>query len=377
MACEALGAMRSLSGALRFGHPEGAARPARGGRGRRAGLARLVRPRGEQRPAPQRADRHPGSARGAGPHRSRPGHPPVLRPGQAGQNQADPAALCARGGVPEPGGPPAPGRGFRGTGPRSGQSGRGRAPRARCRRTLSPGTGTGAEPDDRVLAGGPARHSPRCPHAGVRRSTGRSLAAGDLWPVCARITGIPGPPGTSGSALAAPVPAGDAPGRTRLGATGPRQPSTTATHAARRSGAPWLRQLTRSSCSASPDRHRPGIPAPRGRFRSGIPAPRGRFRPGVSAPSGRLRPGVPAPSGRLRPGIPAPSGRLRPGIPASPDCRRPGRRSGSRWSARLAHPATRPGLRIPRGRPFSPVRPGPRNRSAARTTVAWRPPAPA
>jgi hypothetical protein len=278
--------MRSLSGALRFGHPEGAARPARGGRGRRAGLARLVRPRGEQRPAPQRADRHPGSARGAGPHRGRPGHHPVLRPGQAGQNQADPAALCARGGAAEPGGPPAPGRGFRGTGPRSGQSGRGRAPGARCRRTLSPGTGTGAEPDDRVLAWGPARHSPRCLHAGVWRSTGRSLAAGDLWPVCAGTTGIPGPPGTSGSAPAAPVPAGDAPGRTRLGATGPRQPSTTATHAARRSCAPWLRQLTRSSCSASPDRHRPGVPAARGRFRPGVPAAYSRLGTGVSAPSG-------------------------------------------------------------------------------------------
>ena len=211
------------------------------------------------------------------------------------------------------------------------------------------------------------------------------MAAG---PVRVGTTGIPASPGRGGSAPEAPVPAGDVPGRTWLGATGPWQPSATATHAARRAGTPRLRQLTRSSCSAPRGRFRPGVLAASGRFRPdvsascgrlgpGIPASCSRFGRGVPAASGRFGPGVPAASGRLGPGVPAASGRLGPGVPASLDCGRPGRRSGSRWSARPAHSATRPGLRIPRGRPFSPVRRGPRNRSAARITVGRWPPAPA
>jgi len=256
--------MRSLSGALRFGHPESAARPARGGRGRSAGPARRVQRGCEHhaapgQQAPQRAYRHPGPALGSGPHRGRPGHPPPLRPRQARQV---PAALSACGEAPEPGGPPAPGRGLRRARPRAGPGrrarGRGRAPRTRRWRTLSPGPGTGAEPDDGVLAGRPARHAPRCPRAGVYGSTGESLAAGNPGPLCAGTRGIPGLPRPSGSAPAAPLPAGDAPGRTRLGAVGPGQPPTTvtnatATHAARRADAPRPRELTR-----------PGVPAPCG-----------------------------------------------------------------------------------------------------------------
>ena len=255
--------MRSLSGALRFGHPEGAARPTLGGRGRSAGPARRVQRGCEHheapgQQAPQRAYRHPGPARGSGPHRGRPGHPPGLRPRQARQSQVVKAALGACGEVPEPGGPPAPARGFRGARPRAAPSrrapGRCRAPRARCWRTLSPGTRTGAEPDHRVLAPRPARHSPRRPRAGVCGSTRRSLAAGDLGPVCAGIIWIPGCPRTGGSALAAPLPARDAPRGTGLGATGPGRSAGTATHAARRAGAPRLRRLSRSGCSASPAR---------------------------------------------------------------------------------------------------------------------------
>jgi len=137
--------MRSLSGALRFGHPEGAARPARGGRGRSADLARLVRRGCQQRPASHRASRHPRPARGSGPHRGRPGHPPAVCPRQP---WLVPAALCARGDVPEPRGPPAPGGGLRWARPGAGPSRYvgecGRAPRARGRRTLSPGTRTSA-----------------------------------------------------------------------------------------------------------------------------------------------------------------------------------------------------------------------------------------
>jgi len=263
MACGAIVAMRSLSGALRFGHPEGAARPDRGGRGLGDGPGRRVR-RGCQHheasghQAPQRADRHPGPARGSGAHRGRLGPPPGVRPRQGGRVQAAAAAFRARGHAPERGGPPATGRGFRGARPRAAPSrrapGRCRAPRARCWRTLSPGTRTGAEPDHRVLAPRPARHSPRRPRAGVCGSTRRSLAAGDLGPVCAGIIWIPGCPRTGGSALAAPLPARDAPRGTGLGATGPGRSAGTATHAARRAGAPRLRRLSRSGCSASPAR---------------------------------------------------------------------------------------------------------------------------
>jgi len=399
MACEPVGAMRSLSGALRYGHPEGAAPPDRGGRGRGDGHARRA-PGGceaHQAPGhqvPQRPPGHPGPARGPGPRRGRPGPPAGVRLQQEQNVQAVPAAFRSCGQPPEPGGPAAS-RGFRGTRCRAAAGrrapGRGRPPRARHRRALSAGARPGTEPDDRVLAAWPARHSPRCPRTGLSGTTRESLAAGGLGRLSA---------GTSGSATAAALPAGDAPWWTRSGPSGPGTPSATATGAVRpgRSApgagpgrcARLVRSATRPGLRATRSRPAPAVrPGPRrravarfpvvrwppasarggsrGSVRSGTPARAGQAAAGtrerrMAASRPRLRPGrwpwLPlARRSRSRPGRPKPRSWPRPGPAGRPRLRLAGR-------PRL-RPAGRPRLR-PVGRPRLRPAAQPRLRPAGR-----------
>ncbi len=330
MACGALTAMRSLIGALRFGHREGAARHARDGGGRGDGHAGRVSRGREHHEAPgQQASRQsyrsPGPSRGPGPHGGRLGQPPGLRPRQG---RWDVPAVCACREAPETVGPPAARRGCRGPRPRAPRRrlspGRCRAAGPRCWRTPAPGTG--ADPDERVLAARPARHPPRCPRARFRGSNGKPVAtAGGFKHVRIRLPKASWTPRTSRapgsgrSATTPHLPAGHIPRRTRPGAPGPGQPSAAAAWAARRADAAPPR-LAASRCRA-----RLVHPAARPALRATRPRPASPVRAGTRSYAVARTPGSvvkrppatvkrPPATARSRPG--RASGSARPGIPA-------------------------------------------------------------
>jgi len=263
--------MRSLSGALRYRHHEGAAsyHPAGGGR-RGGGPGPDPRGREQDRARRQASACHdPGPGPGCGLPGGRPGYPAGVRPHQGRTGPA--AGGCRfRGLRPGPApGQPSPGR----SSPR-----RHGAARPRCRRALPPGTGT--EPDDRVLAARPARRYGRCARVRVGwtpGTPGNSLAAGDLEHVRAGIPRDSWTSRTSRSTTGAALPAGDVPRGTRPDAARPGQLAAPAIGAARRA-------------DASAPRH-PARPTPV----AGRPSATARNRPGRA--SGSVRPGLPTSSG--------------------------------------------------------------------------------
>jgi hypothetical protein len=313
MACGPVTAMRSLSGALRFSRREGAAHRARRGDNH---AGRLPGGR-EHYEAPQQESHGPyrnfGPALGARSHGGRSGHPPRVR---VHQRRVAPAgtAVRARRQVPERRGPPAAWRGFRGPRPRAAPrpAGRGRRRTAGSRSWRTLAARTGAGPDDRVLAARPDRHSPRRPRAGVRGSSGKSLAAGPFRDVCARIPRTSRSSGTRRRKPAAPLPAGGVPGRTRLGAICPGRRAAAATAAQRTDAAPPRHSATRSSRCAPDGGLRPSQPAPPGGLRPSQPAPPGpRLRPAARTPAPLVS--RPSATARSRPG--GAPGSNRPGLP--------------------------------------------------------------